>query len=117
MSKTLSKEEVGRLRTALKLLETFRRLDAEMQMPQAVTLLTIALHEGVSLSDLTELTSQSTSSASRNVASLSLVHRKGRAGHGLVINKEDPEERRRKQHFLTTKGRAFVQRLSEIVGR
>jgi DNA-binding MarR family transcriptional regulator len=106
-------------RTLLKLLQVlnrFRELDAEMQMPQAVTLLTVALNEGISLSDLTERTRQATSSTSRNVASLSTVHRKGKPGHGLVLNREDPFERRKKQHILTPKGLSFINQLIEIAG-
>jgi DNA-binding MarR family transcriptional regulator len=104
------------LSRVLRVLEQFRALDSEMQMPQAVTLLTIALNEGISLAELTEKTAQATSSASRNVASLSTVHRKGKPGHGLVINKEDPIERRRKQHLLTPKGKTFIKQLIETVG-
>jgi len=92
-------------------LRQFQTLDAEMQLPQAITLLTIALNEGISLTDLSERTQQSTPSASRNVAALSNTHRKGKPGHGLVISKEDPLERRRKQHWLTPKGRAFLRKL------
>lgn len=112
----LSAENRKSLLRLLRILNQFRELDSEMQMPQAVTLVTIALNEGISLSDLTDRTQQATSSASRNVASLSALHRKGKEGHGLVLNREDPIERRRKQHVLTTKGRTFIQRLIETVG-
>lgn len=113
---TLSKDERQILLKALSLLEKFRTLDSEMQMPQAVTLLTVALNEGISLTELTEKTSQATSSASRNVAALSNVHRAGKPGHGLVLNREDPVERRRKQHVLTPKGRRFLEEVVKIVG-
>ena len=112
----LTQEDRKVILKLLQVLSKFRELDAEMQMPQAVTLLTVALNEGISLSDLTERTRQATSSASRNVASLSTVHRKGKPGHGLVLNREDPFERRKKQHVLTPKGRSFVDQLIEIVG-
>lgn len=114
--KELTKEDRRALNRLLRVLEQFRSLDSEMQMPQAVTLLTIALNEGISLSDLTERTQQATSSASRNVASLSALHRKGKPGHGLVVNREDPAERRRKQHLLTPKGKAFIEQLIETAG-
>lgn len=113
---SLTKEDRQTLSQTLKVLEQFRTLDSEMQMPQAVTLLTIALNEGISLTDLTEKTSQATSSASRNVAALSSHHRAGKPGHGLVLNREDPVERRRKQHVLTSKGKAFIKKLVEIAG-
>ena len=111
-----TQEDRRTLLKQLQVLNRFRELDAEMQMPQAVTLLTVALNEGISLSDLTERTRQATSSASRNVASLSTVHRKGKPGHGLVLNREDPFERRKKQHILTPKGLSFINQLIEIAG-
>ena len=114
---TLTKEDRQALLRLLKVFDQFRDLDKEMQLPQAVTLLTIALNEGISLADLTERTSQATSSASRNVALLSPLPKKnGQDGHGLILNKEDPVERRRKQHVLTTKGKAFIHKLIETVG-
>lgn len=111
-----TKTEEVQLRQLLELLNEFRDLDSEMQMPQAVTLVTVALDEGLALGEIAERTQQAMSSASRNVASLSQVHRKGKPGHGLIINKEDPNERRRKQHLLTPKGLAFVRRLIERMG-
>lgn len=77
---SLTKEDRQTLSQTLKVLEQFRTLDSEMQMPQAVTLLTIALNEGISLTDLTEKTSQATSSASRNVARLILSPSRREAG-------------------------------------
>lgn len=112
----LSKEDRRALRKVLELLATFRELDSEMQMQQAVTLLTIALEEGISLVELTEKTQQASSSTSRNVAALSSVHRKGKPGHGLVLNREDPFNRRLKQHILTPQGERYVRRIIETAG-
>lgn len=109
------REDRQALSRILRILKQFRELDSEMQIPQAVTLLTIALNEGISLTELSERTQQATSSASRNVAALSAVHRAGKPGHGLVLNREDPVERRRKQHVLTPKGRTFIMKLVETV--
>lgn len=112
---TLTKEEVARLRDLQKILGEFRNLDSEMPLQQAVTLVTIALNEGISLADLAERTEQATSSTSRNVAALSSTHRAGKKGHNLVLNREDPLERRRKQHVLTPKGLTFIRRLLEVM--
>ncbi len=112
----LSKSEREKLAQLLKLINEFRALDSEMQMQQAATLITVALNEGVALNELAERTQLAMSSASRNVASLSPVRKKGVAGHGLIISNEDPEERRRKLHTMTPKGVTFVRRLVEMVG-
>ena len=114
-TKTRTKEDTTKLRSLLNVLGEFRALDSEMQMQQAVTLLTIALTEGLTLNELTDRTQQASSSASRNVAALSSRNRNGKAGHGLVINKEDPVDIRKKLHHLTPKGETFVQRLVEMM--
>lgn len=112
---TFSKEEQKSLRVLQGLINDLREIDSEMQMQQAATLLTIALHEGLPLSEIADKTKQAMSSASRNVAALSTVNRKGKKGHGMVVNREDPEERRRKQHLLTPKGVTFLRQLMKRV--
>ena len=106
-----TKDVQASLKTLDILINDLRELDSEMQIQQIATLLAIAQDEGIALSEIAERTQQGMSSASRNVAALSTMHRKGKKGHGLVVNKEDPLERRRKQHFLTPKGVTFLRRL------
>jgi DNA-binding MarR family transcriptional regulator len=104
--------EIG---TAVRLLEAFRRLDPDLPIQYALSFLTIAENEGLSMRDLSERLGIAQSSASRNVAALSQWHSFGKPGHDLVEAREDPRERRRKIITLTTKGAALIRDLRVIM--
>jgi DNA-binding MarR family transcriptional regulator len=101
--------------TAIRLLEAFRRLDPDLPIQYALSFLTIAENEGLSMRDLSERLGIAQSSASRNVAALSEWHSFGKPGHDLVEAREDPRERRRKIITLTRKGEALIRELRVIV--
>jgi DNA-binding MarR family transcriptional regulator len=96
--------------------EAFRRLDPDMPIQYALSFLTIARHEGLSMGELANRLSIAQSSASRNIAALSKWHSFGREGHDLVEAHEDPRERRRKIVSLTPRGRHLLEVLRQIVG-
>jgi DNA-binding MarR family transcriptional regulator len=100
---------------AIHLLEAFRRLDPDLPIQYALSFLTIAENEGLSMRDLSERLGIAQSSASRNVAALSEWHSFGKPGHDLVEAREDPRERRRKIITLTRKGEALIRELRVIV--
>lgn len=101
--------------TAIRLLEAFRRLDPDLPIQYALSFLTIAQNEGLSMRELSERLEIAQSSASRNVAALSRWHSFGKPGHDLVEAAEDPRERRRKVITLTPKGRQLIEDLKAIV--
>ena len=111
MPRPLSDEERRDLRKIYRVVEAFRTVDREMPVQQMATLLIVALNEGLSLKEISDRLATASSTASRNVAALSKVHRLGKRGHDLVSSREDPVERRRKMHTLTAKGRLFILRL------
>lgn len=96
-------------------LEAFRTLDPDLPIQYALSFMTIAHSEGISIGELAERLGIAQSSASRNVAALSKWHSFGKAGLDLVQAQEDPRERRRKIVTLTDKGRAFLEDLRAIV--
>ncbi|WP_207455845.1 MarR family transcriptional regulator [Azospirillum sp. SYSU D00513] len=101
--------------TLVHVLEAFRRLDPDLPIQYALSFMTIARNEGLSIGELAERLGIAQSSASRNVAALSRWHSFGKAGLGLVQAVEDPRERRRKVVTLTDTGRAFLDELRAIV--
>ena len=103
--------EKAKLRDILRLLESFRALDAEFPLQQAITLLQIALNEGMSQTEIMARIGLSTSGLSRNVASLGDYHRGGQPGYNFIEAKTDPTERRRKPLTITGKGRSFLRSL------
>ncbi|HYG84622.1 MAG TPA: winged helix-turn-helix transcriptional regulator [Azospirillum sp.] len=102
--------------TVARVLEAFRTLDPDLPIQYALSFITIAQNEGISIGELAERLGIAQSSASRNVAALSRWHSFGKAGLDLVSAQEDPRERRRKIVTLTDRGRAFLDELRAIVG-
>lgn len=101
--------------TVVQVLEAFRKLDPDLPIQYALSFMTIAQSEGISIGELAERLGIAQSSASRNVAALSRWHSFGKAGLDLVQAQEDPRERRRKIVTLTDSGRAFLADLRAIV--
>ncbi|MEQ8964530.1 MAG: winged helix DNA-binding protein [Azospirillaceae bacterium] len=99
----------------IEVLETFRALDPDMPIQYALSFLTLARHEGLSMRELSDRLGIAQSSASRNVAALSEWQSFRRPGHDLVRAEEDPRERRRKIVRLTAKGRALADRLAALI--
>jgi DNA-binding MarR family transcriptional regulator len=112
ISDRASPDEVA---TLIRVLEALRHLDPDMPIQYALSFLTVAQHEGLSIRELSERLGIAQSSASRNVAALSRWHSFGKPGHDLVQSEEDPRERRRKVVTLTPKGRALAEELRAIV--
>jgi DNA-binding MarR family transcriptional regulator len=107
--------ETGGIATVIRILGAFRQLDPDMPIQYALSFLTIAEHEGLSMGDLAQRLGIAQSSASRNIAALSKWHSFGKEGHDLVAAEEDPRERRRKIVRLTPKGRRLVAALETIL--
>ena len=101
--------------TVVQVLEAFRKLDPDLPIQYALSFMTIAQSEGISIGELAERLGIAQSSASRNVAALSRWHSFGKAGLDLVQAQEDPRERRRKIVTLTDAGRTFLADLRAIV--
>lgn len=101
---------------ALRVVEFLRIIDNDMPIQTAATFLIIAQHEGLSAVEIKERLGMASSTASRNIAALSERHRLGKPGYGLVLQREDPLDRRRKTHHLTPKGRRLLGQLIGAVG-
>ncbi|MFD2261621.1 MarR family winged helix-turn-helix transcriptional regulator [Lacibacterium aquatile] len=99
----------------MRVLEEFRKLDPDLPIQYALSFLTLASNEGLSLGELASRLDIAQSSASRNVAALSAWHSFGKPGLDLVEAKEDPRERRRKLVTLTPKGHELIERLRDIL--
>lgn len=105
----------GALSTLIRVLEEFRTLDPDLPIQYALSFLTLAQNEGLSMGELAQRLAIAQSSASRNIAALSEWHSFGKPGLGLVEAREDPRERRRKLVSLTGKGKAFLHRLTALM--
>jgi len=101
--------------TLMRVLEEFRKLDPDLPIQYALSFLTLAENEGMSMRELAERLGIAQSSASRNVAALSKWHSFGKPGLDLVQAEEDPRERRRKIISLTPKGHELIATLRDMM--
>lgn len=102
------------VQTFMELLRLLHKTDPEFPLQYALCLAEISLHEGMSLTALAEKVSLSLSTISRIVGSLSEYRQNGQP-YGLVEIKISTEERRRKELYLTPKGRTLIQKISKIL--
>lgn len=105
---------MDRINHFLKLLRELQKIDPEFPLQYAIALGEISLNEGLSISSLAEKTNLSLSTCSRIVGALSHARQKGEA-YGLVQVKICKEERRRKEIYLTTKGRHFIESIDTLL--
>lgn len=91
-----------------------QKIDAEFPLQYALCFGIIALDEGLSISDLAERAGLSLSTVSRVCGALSTKRQKGRAFDLIKVN-ICAEERRRKELFLTVKGRAILHGIEYVL--
>jgi len=96
------------LNSLIDVAKTARAIDEVLPIQMLQILLHTAGKEGITTKELMSLTGLAQSSISRNVATLGFHDRPHRPGHRLVVAVDDPTEPRRKQYYLTKKGKRIV---------
>jgi DNA-binding MarR family transcriptional regulator len=104
-------EDRRALRRLNSVLLQFKMQDAEMPIQQMLVLMWVAMNEGGVQRDLCAALDMPNSTASRNLAALSPIHRLGKPGLGLLTWEESLEDRRAKLLKLTPQGRTFMRQL------
>ncbi len=97
----------------LRAINVIRTIDETIPIQQVALFLEIAINEGQTLSELQARIGLASSSTSRGVYALSAHTIRGKQGLGLIDNPIDPNERRRKLHVLTAKGRRLARLMTE----
>lgn len=98
----------------LRLLRELQKIDPEFPLQYAVCLAEISLNEGFSLTSLSERTGMPLSTVSRIVGALSKQRQK-RTAYGLVRAQVSAQERRKKELYLTPRGRAVINSIGDIL--
>ena len=93
-------------------LDEFAGIDPEFPLQWATVFLEIAQNEGSSLKDISEETGISMSVMSRTIGALSNYRRMGKP-YGIVNVKMAKDDRRRKELFLSAKGKKLVERIKK----
>lgn len=107
----MSTKKMAKLQNVL---SAFTDVDAEFPLQWAVVFLEIAQNEGASLKDIAEETGISMSVMSRTIGALSNYRRMGKP-YGIVIVKAAKDDRRRKELFLSAKGKRLMEKLSKAM--
>ena len=107
----LKPDEERRLRALVHILDYFE--DHAPQIPASMieAFLLVALNEGCSLRDVVKMSGKPQSTMSRHLLDLGERNRKMEPGLGLVAWRIAPDELRRKEYFLTPKGRGLLRRI------
>ena len=93
-------------------LDEFISIDPEFPLQWAIVFLHIAQKEGSSLKDIADDTGISMSVMSRTIGALSNYRRMGKP-YGVVSVKMAKDDRRRKELFLSAKGKKLLERLKK----
>lgn len=97
-----------------KILDALAEVDPEFPIQWASVFSHIALDEGCSLKDISERTGISMSVMSRTIGALSNYRRMGKP-YGLVLVKSAKDDRRRKELFLSAKGKKLLSKLFDVL--
>lgn len=96
------------------LLQELGSVDSEFPLSWACVFLDVAVNEGSALKDVADRTGISMSVMSRTIGALSNYRRMGKP-YGLVLVRFAKDDRRRKELFLSAKGKKLVESLKKKI--
>lgn len=105
---------IKKLNKLQKVLNELTAVDSEFPLQWAISFLEIAQNEGASLKDISEETGISMSVMSRTIGALSNYRRMGKP-YGIVVVKQAKDDRRRKELFLSAKGKRLIEKLQKAM--
>ena len=80
------------------------------------TLIAVAQNEGANQSDIVKASHSNVPATSRNLMGLDTKTKAGIGGMGMVTGQRSPHSDREKNYYLTPKGRAFIERVTAMLG-
>ncbi len=96
------------------ILQELVKIDPEFPLQWVCVFLEISMDEGCSLKDVAEKTGISMSVMSRTIGALSNYRRMGKP-YGLVLVKMAKDDRRRKELYLSARGKKLVESLKKKI--
>jgi DNA-binding MarR family transcriptional regulator len=113
----LSKDEQTALQMYMSFMEAFRAIRPNIQnmpMGDAYGFLVVALEGGLGITEYAERAGITQSGMTRTLTALGAGGRYGAAGFGLVHQVIDPKDLRKRQTFLTDKGKALIREITRL---
>jgi DNA-binding MarR family transcriptional regulator len=111
----LTKDEQTALHKCLLFMEAFRVIEPIMPMQQAYAFLLVALEEGRGVQEYAERIGVTQPVMTRILLALGPRGQKGAAGRQLVQQATDAEDLRKRQTFLTDKGKALKREILRLM--
>lgn len=105
---------LGRL---LLILNEFRKAYPEMPIQVAATLVTVAHHPGLGVTELANLSGNTLASCSRHLETLGPYNEVKKTGLGLIEKGYSPKDRRKQIHTLSPSGESLVRSLVDVINR
>ncbi len=96
------------------ILHDLQNIDPEFPIQYAICLSEIALNEGLSMSELAKKTGMPLSTVSRIASALSRQRKRG-PSYNLIQITISPEEKRKKQIFLTQDGKIIIHNIANKI--
>lgn len=115
-AKDLEPEDRRQLQALYNALEEVRVIAQQMPIQQAMALILVALHEGKSLRELTDLMGCKMPTLSRQMIDLGIRNRRMEPGYQLVESRQDPLEYRKNQYTLTVRGKHVIKAMLKALG-
>lgn len=103
-----------KLKKLQNILQELTTVDPEFPIQWALVFIEIAMEEGISLKDVSDRTGISMSVMSRTIGALSNARRMGKP-YGLIAVRHAKDDRRRKELYLSAKGRKLAEKLDKAV--
>lgn len=91
----------------LHILQQLQKINNEFPLQYALCLIHVSMDEGISLTNLSERAMMPLSTTSRIIGALSTNRQKGKA-YGLIQVRISASERRKKELYLTPKGKQTI---------
>jgi DNA-binding MarR family transcriptional regulator len=111
----LTKEEQTALHKCLCFMEAFRDIRPNMPMQHAYVFLLVAMNEGRGVQEYAERAGVTQPVMTRILLALGPRGQKGAAGHRIVKQATDRVDSRKRQTFLTAKGKALMREIVRLM--
>lgn len=111
----LTKDEQTGLRKCVSFMEAFRVIRPNMPMQHAYVFLLVAMNEGRGVQEYAERAGVTQPVMTRILLALGPRGQKGAAGHRLVKQTRERVDLRKRQTFLTAKGKALVREVVRLM--
>jgi DNA-binding MarR family transcriptional regulator len=111
----LTKDEHTALHKCLLFMEALRVVNSIMPMQQAYAFLLVAMEEGCGVQEYAERAGVTQPVMTRILLALGQHRQKGAPGYGLVHQATDTHDLRKRQTFLTPKGKALMREIVRMI--